>query len=575
MRIGLIAREPVSALGVAAMLDLERIPYSCRDSLADTADDELALFAGGDVEPREIGALEDRPCVVLCGGEAFARTRFGASQALVQAASVRIPVDQPVWSDEVEKLAATHGIEALRIPLAPVCGSESGRPTEILARHLVGDTDAERISCARIDRCVWSAVDLGTAFVNLTQEHYAPPSAPVHAPGPFRTIAETAYYQLPEWMRRPVQRFAYSMLKRRLADLGPSRTEYPVDASGVLLLELLRSLLLAAGATVTRLDRWPAPHSSAAALTHDIEPSPYSYADGLDALLDRVEDEKHPATFGLVAEAASARLRDDQVKRLKRYQVIVHGRTHRGEPVDGRERVRAGLDAARSQVEARIERAIAGYRSPRLDRSPDLAWALDRAGFAFDSSYPDVDRENAVHFGAGVGLNLPFRPLVEGERGELRPSRCLELPLTAPDCIQPLLGGESVLALRNTIARKTAFVRATGGGYVALVHAGVFGPSDTERRMAHLDFVVSALRRDGVWLTDLAGMHRWWSAREAVRLLPCEGGIEIRNEGSERITGLRLVVEHGRDRNRIEVPPIEAGRAVRISSESNEIVTAA
>jgi hypothetical protein len=66
---------------------------------------------------------------------------------------------------------------------------------------------------------------------------------------------------------------------------------------------------------------------------------------------------------------------------------------------------------------------VLGYRSPRLDRSPDLAWALDRAGFRYDSSYPDVDRENMANFGRGVRLNVPFRPLIDDGNGGLRPSR--------------------------------------------------------------------------------------------------------------------------------------------------------
>lgn len=575
MSIGLIAREPVSALGVAAMLDLERIPYTRRNSLAEVADDELPLFCGDAVQEREVEDFLARPSLVLCGGATFARCALEAEKAVVQPSAVGIELDEAVWSPSTREMASTHAIDALRIPLAPVCATKAGRPVEVLARHLVGECDAARLSIARIGRCVWSAVDLGQAFVNLTHERYEAPSAPVHAPSRFRQAVETVYYQLPEFARRPIQRMAYSALERRLAQLGPSQTQYPIEASGVLLLELLTELLRRSGTTTTRLSRWPAPYSSAAAVTHDIEPSRYSYGKGLDALLDRVDDKGHPATFGVVAACATDRLRTDQVSRLSAHKVIVHGRTHRGEPVVGREFVRKEIGAARDEVEARLGRSVAGYRSPRLDRSPDLAWALDRAGFAFDSSYPDVDRENVVHFGAGVGLNVPFRHLVEDDDGSLRPSRCLEVPLTAPDCIQPLMGGDSVLALRNTVARKAAFLRATGSAYVALVHAGVFDAADGKRRLAHLDFVVASLRREGVWVTSLADLHRWWVAREQVRIVPSAESIEVRNEGAERIEGLRLVVEHGESQTEIPVPAIEGGTSVRIARDSNRVVSAA
>ncbi len=575
MKVGLIAREPLSALGVAAMLDLERIPYSRRQNLQETPPEELPLFAGGEIDPLEAARLEKRPAVVLCGGEAFARRWLGAPQAIVQPSAVRLPMDQPIWPKEITSLAATHRVDAMRIPLAPVCSTEARRPLEVLGRHLVGDTDASRISIARLGSCVWSAIDLGAAFVNLTHEAYEPATPPVHAPGRFRRAVESAYYQLPEIVRRQVQRAAYSMLERRLRQLGPSRTAYPVEAGGALLLELLRELLLRTGCSVPRIARWPAPFAAAATITHDIEPSRYSYGEGLDELLDHVDESGHEATFGLVAESAATRLRSDQIERLAKHELLCHGRTHRGDPVDGRDLVGAGLDAARSVLQTRVGREVAGYRSPRLDRSGDLAWALDRSGFSFDSSYPDVDRENAVHFGAGVGLNLPFRPLVEDEAGGLRPSRCLEIPLTAPDCIQPLLAGGSVIALRNTVAVKAAFVRATGGCHVALVHAGVFGRRDSQRRMAHLDFVRTSLARDDVWLTSLARIHRWWQAREQVEIVAVDGGLEIRNGGTTAIEGLRVVLEQGPERTEIVLPSIEAGGATKIARESDVVGTAA
>src|SRR5690606_21234297 len=151
-------------------------------------------------------------------------------------------------------------------------------------------------------------------------------------------------------------------------------------------------------------------------------------------------------------------LDDQRRQRLDDYEIYCHGLTHRGDPVTGRERASEVLRAARRRLEHRLGRRIDGYRSPRLDRSTDLAWALDAAGFVYDSSFPDVDRENLDHFGSGVRWNLPYRPLIADERAPLRRSRCLELPLTAPDCVQPLLAGESMSALQNSIAIKAAFI---------------------------------------------------------------------------------------------------------------------
>ena len=134
------------------------------------------------------------------------------------------------------------------------------------------------------------------------------------------------------------------------------------------------------------------------------------------------------------------------------------------------------LGAARTRLERRLGRPVTGYRSPRLDRSPDLAWALDHTGFAFDSSYPDVDRENLAHFGAGVRLNLPYRPAVADKAGGIRPSRCLELPLTAPDCIQPLFAGESVETL--TLSLEGDGVRVANGGPIPITGVRVIVERD-------------------------------------------------------------------------------------------------
>src|SRR5207237_1383591 len=161
------------------------------------------------------------------------------------------------------------------------------------------------------------------------------------------------------------------------------------------------------GGGLARVARWPAPYAAAATLTHDIEPQRFAYTRGLAALLDAVTTSGHPATFGLVARASARWLDTATVARLGRHGVLCHG------------------------LAPRRARPVRGYRSPRLDPSPDLLSALDEAGFAYDSSYPDVDRENIAHFGSGVRVNVPYRPPLATDGGGMRPSRCLELPLTA------------------------------------------------------------------------------------------------------------------------------------------------
>jgi hypothetical protein len=229
--------------------------------------------------------------------------------------------------------------------------------------------------------------------------------------------------------------------------------------------------------------------------------------------------------------------------------------------------VRRDVETARAELERRIGRPVHGYRSPRLDRSPDLAWALDQAGFAFDSSYPDVDRENIAHFGGGVRVNVPYRPPLATDHGQLRPSRCLELPLTAPDCIQPLLGGASEAELRATVTAKAAYLRETGGLYVALVHGGVFGEDDRLRRTAHLEFVAGALRHPGVWLASAADVADWWCRREALRLAEDPDGVRVTNDGTDAITGVRVTIDRDGAERTLDLPPLAPGAAITLARD--------
>src|SRR5262249_40175902 len=143
-------------------------------------------------------------------------------------------------------------------------------------------------------------------------------------------------------------------------------------------------------------------------LTHDIEPTRFAYGPGLGTLLDGIAASGHPAAVGLVAGPAGRRLGPHLVSRLAETEVYCHGLEHRGETLVGdQEAVAAGIAAARDAVGAKLGRRIDGFRSPRLDRSRTLLWALDRTGMRFDSSFPDVDRETVDRFGHGVRLCMP------------------------------------------------------------------------------------------------------------------------------------------------------------------------
>jgi peptidoglycan/xylan/chitin deacetylase (PgdA/CDA1 family) len=560
--IHLVARDAESAFGVQTILDTEKVPYATA-----AGGDDDPLIAGRAATSADLSALAGRRGLVLHGGADVARRLLGASSATDVERTVVLPLSETLWHPATVARARALGVTALTLPTTPLCSVTDVTQGNVLAR-LADGTPA----IVERDGILWCAIDLGAAFTRLLTERAVPAHTEESASSGWRLaarrIAEHVYYAAPEALRQKVQRRFYASLEQRLATLGDAASTYPVDPSGWLLAGLLLSLVRRLGRPLVRIARWPAPFGAAATLTHDIEPRRFAYTRGLTALLGEVAMLGHPATFGLVARSSMRWLDAETVSRLGKHGVLCHGLAHRGENVCGRDDVRRDVETARRELERRLGRSVAGYRSPRLDRSPDLAWALDHAGFAFDSSYPDVDRENIAHFGGGVRVNVPYRPPLATDDGKLRPSRCLELPLTAPDCIQPLLGGASEDELRATVAAKAAYVRETGGLYVALVHGGVFGESDRARRAAHLEFVAGTLRHPDVWLAGTADVADWWRRREALRLSEGPEGPRVVNGGTETIAGVRVVVERDGTERVLDVPPLAPGASFALAGHA-------
>jgi Polysaccharide deacetylase len=498
------------------------------------------------------------PTVVLGEGDGV-----GARPALADV-PLALSLDDPIWPASVRALARAHAGGVLQLPQATVYGVPPGLDGQVLAT--AQDQHGRRVpAVVQRGSQVWCLLDLGSALTDLVTEAYVPePATRSMRPGATRS-ALALYYRAPDAVRRVVQRRSYARLDRHLRTLGARASTYPVDPTGWLLVELMKALIRRAGGVLVRVAHWPAPYESAAILTHDVEPSIYAYTAGLEQLLASVARNGHPATFGLVAGPATRSLFVRSEAGLRGAEVMCHGLEHRGETLDGsRIDIAAGIERARTMLERRLDRAITGFRSPRLDRSSDLLWALDRLGFEYDSSYPDVDRESLDHFGAGVRLNVPYRPpIVEGD-GRQRASRCLELPVSAPDCIQPLFQGDDIRQLRRAVRTKIAFVRGTGGLYVGIVHGGVFGERDSVRRGSHLAFVRRQLDGPDVWLANAADVARWWTAREHVAVRVVADRLVVTNQGRLPVAGARILIERDGETTALAVPLLEPGQSVAL-----------
>lgn len=561
--IDLLASDERTAFGLMAALDAERTPFRRLASPAEVAG-RVVILTGANLGVEAAALVDDRSVIMIgdCGAasHAFADTVTTTPWA----GPVTIGLDGAIWPPNVRALAAEHGCESLRLPWARGVLPSEPLVGEVLATCTTPDGRVHPAVVAR-GHVVWVLVDVGSALASLMDESYRVPVVELGHPIP--RAALRAYYAAPEFVRGLVQRRAY----RRLAATLPAQacpSAYPVDGAGWLLTELFAAVLRRVAGVRVRLHRWPAPFDAAAALTHDLEPSRFTYRRGVRLLRRRVAALGHPPTYGVVARSAPLLAADDRAA-IAAGEIVCHGLEHRGETVLGtRDDIAAGLARARAELADVLGRPVDGFRSPRLDRSSDLLWALDRVGFTHDSSFPDVDRENLTGFGGGVRLNVPYRPPID-DGGRVRPSRCLELPVSAPDCVQPLFEGQSVHALRRAVRQKIEFLVATGGLYVGIVHAGVFGMRDVARRGAHLAFVRRLLRRPAVWTTSLREVWRWWCVREQVTLTVADGQVRVTNLGAASAERLRIVVETAMGDRVHAVPSLQPGETFTMAMDGS------
>ncbi|HYD50880.1 MAG TPA: hypothetical protein VEB21_21165 [Terriglobales bacterium] len=562
--IALYGHDPLSLYGTAALLELEKIPFRTVQALEDVTNDELVVAAGCDLERIELARLTRMRSLVLGGGVHFASLAFGRKATAVEEPVV-VTLDAALWPRSMARRFGELGQPLLALPATPFCRIEQGGGGQP-AGMLLGN-DFCQPAVLRDSLCVWSALDAGGAYARLMTEAYYPEAEAqwlewLRSSALERGI-QSIYYAAPAWVRRRIQSACYARAQHRLGSNGWPASEYPADASGMLLGELLKGLLLVAGGSLVRLSRWPAPYRSAALMTHDIEPSRYAYSRGIERLLDEQRSGDRPV-FGLVAQWAARQLQPRTIARLSGYDVLCHGLTHRAEPLRG-DALDSQLRLAKSTLEQRLGRRILGYRSPRLDRSSDLARALDAAGFEYDSSYPDSDRENIARFGAGVRINVPYRPPIARANGEYRPSRCLELPLAAPDCIQPLFAGESIDQLKQAVIRKAEMIRAGAGLQVALVHGGVFGDQDAALREQHRRFVAEQLSSSGTWRPRASELLDWWCTREQLELQWDGWSLRVANPSRLAIQRVHAIFEDAEGERSAPLPRLEPGGAVSIA----------
>src|SRR5262245_15622288 len=111
--ISLFGRDEYALLGLASLLDIERIPYRRIANLTQH-DQPLLVVSGGDLSARESTQIADLRALVLDGGTEFAERVFGAAEPIAIDGPVALPLSEPLWPADVVALASRFNKGTLR-----------------------------------------------------------------------------------------------------------------------------------------------------------------------------------------------------------------------------------------------------------------------------------------------------------------------------------------------------------------------------------------------------------------------------------------------------------------------------
>src|SRR5262245_20099954 len=234
--VDLLVADDRRGFGIVTALAIEGIPVRRIASAAEF--DARVLVASADQLEGAAATLARRvPTVVI--GDADGRT-------VVTDQALTLSLDAAIWPASARTLASTYAGGALHLPRATghVAPSDVGGTVLATFRDSRG-----RCFPAVVQRGqqVWCLLDLGSALADLLSEAYLPePATRALRRGVSRSTL-ALYYRAPDAVRRVVQRRSYARLDRHLRGLGACASSYPVDASGWLLVELMKALLRRAG----------------------------------------------------------------------------------------------------------------------------------------------------------------------------------------------------------------------------------------------------------------------------------------------------------------------------------------
>ncbi|WP_412538939.1 hypothetical protein R8Z50_24170 [Longispora sp. K20-0274] len=343
---------------------------------------------------------------------------------------------------------------------------------------------------------VFLPFDPGEAMHQFWSEGY-------RATGRLRPLLVKTYYLV----RPALPRRAQLAARRLFARLhhAPEFPAWPVETALHDLQDRLFALLVdVAGEPVPWLDLWPAGHTWAVVLTHDVETA--AGCRDLHLLRDIEREHGHTSEWNFVP--LRYRVGDDVLAGLRAEgcEIGVHGVRHDGRDLGSRRLLRRRLPVMREYA---ARWGAVGFRSPATQRTWD--W-MPLLGFDYDMSYHDTAPYEPTPGGGCSWLPYP--------NGDL-----LELPITLPQdhTLFTILGHPDAAVWLS----KAAAIRARGGMMLVLTHPDYAGDpraADGYRRL------LEEVRHDAsAWWANPGEVSAWWRRRAA-------SGVE-RVDGDWAVTG--------------------------------------
>jgi hypothetical protein len=345
--------------------------------------------------------------------------------------------------------------------------------------------DSDGIASSSVRRAADGSValpfDIDEAFDNLLEERYLPSASRVGG------AATSAYYRA-----RPVIPYSVQMMLRRRFKRLQDRAVFPVWPTETSLHRLEAFVLtLVEGITgepLPWLSPWPAPHSWALVLTHDIERlRGYRHLDEVLALEERMG---FRSACYFVPERDYS-VEESLLERLRRAgcEICLHGLHH-----DGRDLSPGAFQQRLPAMRSYLERWQAhGFRGPATHRDWRLVQEL---GVDHDSSWSDVAR-----YEPQPGGTCSWLPFFIGD--------VVELPITLP-MDHTLFELQQVTSPEPWI-EKTAFLREQGGMALMVTHPDYL--LEEERLRAYESFLERQTAEPGTWRALPNEVASWWRRR--------------------------------------------------------------